>query len=77
MISLACAFVQAFLVSSLEATLPIRLGTIFGYGSGESGLMFMTLMIPTILAPLIGKLNFIPPPRAAYYHTHTSFRLFL
>jgi putative exporter of polyketide antibiotics len=55
MISLTCAFVQAFIVSSLESTLPIHLKKIFGYGSGQSGLMFMTLMIPAIFAPLIGK----------------------
>ncbi|EPE28639.1 MFS general substrate transporter [Glarea lozoyensis ATCC 20868] len=54
MISLVCAFVQALLVASIEATLPIRLKAIFGYGSGQSGLMFMTLMIPSVLAPLIG-----------------------
>jgi MFS family permease len=55
MISLACAFVQAFIVSSLESTLPIHLRIIFRYDAGQSGLMFMTLMIPAIFAPLIGK----------------------
>jgi hypothetical protein len=70
MISLTCAFVQAFIVSSLESTLPIHLRRIFGYGSGQSGLMFMTLMIPAIFAPLIGKYF---PTNQQLYPTHFKY----
>ncbi len=59
MISISCAFVQAFLITSLEATLPLRLNELFTFGPGKSGLTFITLMLPSLLAPLIGKSNLL------------------
>ena len=55
LISLVCAFMQAFLVTSFEATLPLRLRELFNFGSAEAGLTFIALLLPSILATPIGK----------------------
>ena len=55
-ISLVCAFVQAFLMASIEATLPLRLRELFDYGSAATGVIFLALLLPSVLAEVIGKL---------------------
>ena len=55
-ISLVCAFVQAFLMASIEATLPLRLRELFDYGSAATGVIFLALLLPSVLAEVIGKI---------------------
>ena len=55
MASLLCTFVQAILLTSLEATLPLYLHEQFSYGSAQTALTFTALMIPSLFSPVVGK----------------------
>ncbi|KAH7324582.1 major facilitator superfamily domain-containing protein [Stachybotrys elegans] len=54
LINLVCAFVQAVTMSSLEVTLPIHLKEVAGYEPFSTALVFIPLMLPAFLSPLIG-----------------------
>ena len=43
-------------MASIEATLPLRLRELFDYGSAATGVIFLALLLPSVLAEVIGKL---------------------
>lgn len=48
--------VQAALLTSFDSTLPLFVRETFGWDSIGAGLMFMPLLLPSLLSPIIGKL---------------------
>jgi len=55
--SLWCTLVQATLLTSFDATLPLRVNGIFGWTSLGAGLIFLPLVLPAFTGPYIGKLS--------------------
>lgn len=52
-----CTLVQATLLTSFDATLPLRVNGIFGWNSLGAGLIFLPLVLPAFSGPYIGKLS--------------------
>ena len=52
----AC-LVQASLLTAFDATLPLFVRNTFGWSSTGAGLIFLAVVIPTFVAPLIGFLS--------------------
>jgi len=48
--------VQAALTTAFDSVLPLRVSQIFAWTSTGAGLIFLALVIPTFIAPLIGSL---------------------
>lgn len=55
--SLWCTLVQATLLTSFDATLPLRVNGIFGWNSLGAGLIFLPLVLPAFSGPYIGKIS--------------------
>ncbi|KAL9066790.1 MAG: hypothetical protein Q9157_007017 [Trypethelium eluteriae] len=55
--------VLAGLLTSFDATLPLFVRNTFGWSSTGAGLIFLALVIPTLVSPLIGKLSDRHGPR--------------
>ncbi|KAF9975581.1 hypothetical protein BGZ73_000697 [Actinomortierella ambigua] len=55
--ALVVSFVQAFVVSAIEPVLPLYLEREFGASKTKVGLIFLSLSIPTIVAPLAGAFS--------------------
>ncbi|MCJ1257549.1 hypothetical protein MMC24_005375 [Lignoscripta atroalba] len=49
--------VEAGLLSACEAVLPLRVNALFGWGSIGAGLLFLALIIPSFIAPLVGHIS--------------------
>lgn len=47
----------AWIMSSVDTTVPLHLEDIFGFDSLQSGLVFLALAVPTVCEPIIGKLS--------------------
>jgi Na+/melibiose symporter-like transporter len=52
----AC-LVQAVLLTSFDATLPLFVRNTFGWSSVGAGLIFLAVVVPTFIAPLVGFLS--------------------
>jgi MFS family permease len=48
--------VQAALMTSFDSVLPLYVNRIFGYTSTGAGLLFLAIVVPTFIAPLVGKI---------------------
>ena len=48
-------FVQAITFMAFDATLPLHVAAVFGWTSTGAGLIFLSLVVPSFLAPLVGK----------------------
>jgi len=46
--------VQAVIMTSLETTLPLRVRELFDFNATGAGLIFLAVVLPTFLAPLVG-----------------------
>ena len=51
---LYCSLVQAALLTAWDATIPLRVNALFGWHSIGAGLIFLPLILPSFIAPLIG-----------------------
>ena len=51
------SFMQSFILTELESTLPLYLAHLFTYNSSQIGLIFLILSLPSFLAPLVGFLS--------------------
>jgi MFS family permease len=49
--------VQSTLFSTFDTVLPLRVHALFGWGSLGSGLIFLALLIPSLLSPVVGYGN--------------------
>lgn len=58
-----CTFAISLLLTAWDAVLPIRVYKLFGFGSLGAGLMFLPLLLPSFLAPLVGKYSDSHGPR--------------
>ena len=55
LVALLLAFVQAFLLASFDATVPIQAQNLFGFPSLKAGLLFIALGVPSLLlGPVAG-----------------------
>lgn len=52
--ALWCTLVQSMLMTTWDATLPLRVANLFGWDSLGAGLIFLPFVLPSFLAPLIG-----------------------
>jgi MFS family permease len=57
LVGLWCTLVQATLLTAFDSTLPLRVRNIFGWSSLGAGLIFLPLVLPSFVGPLIGKLS--------------------
>lgn len=48
------SLVQASLLTAFDTTLPLRVREIFGWGSLGAGLIFLPLVLPTFVSPIVG-----------------------
>ncbi|KAL8942034.1 MAG: hypothetical protein Q9216_001887 [Gyalolechia sp. 2 TL-2023] len=55
--ALYCALVQSALMTAWDAVLPLRVNDIFGWGSLGAGLIFLPLVLPSFMAPLVGAFS--------------------
>ncbi|KAL9028586.1 MAG: hypothetical protein Q9196_003075 [Gyalolechia fulgens] len=55
--ALYCALVQSALMTAWDAVLPLRVNVIFGWGSLGAGLIFLPLVLPSFMAPLVGAFS--------------------
>lgn len=55
--ALWASLVQATLLTAFDSTLPIRVRNIFGWDSLGAGLIFLPVMIPTFISPLLGWIS--------------------
>jgi MFS family permease len=55
--ALFASVVQATLVASFDSVLPLFVYETFGWGSLQSGILYLTIVIPTLLSPLVGYLG--------------------
>jgi MFS family permease len=62
-ISLWGCFLQAVFLSGFDATIPIFVSRTFRWNSLAAGLIFLALVIPTCLSPLVGRLSDKHGPR--------------
>lgn len=52
--ALFASIVEASLVASFDSVLPLFVNEIFGWESLQSGILYLTIVIPTLASPLIG-----------------------
>ncbi|KAH8703850.1 putative MFS amine transporter [Talaromyces proteolyticus] len=52
--ALFASIVQASLVASFDSILPIFVDEKFGWGSLQSGILYLTIVIPTLASPIVG-----------------------
>lgn len=52
--ALYCALVQSALMTAWDAVLPLRVRDLFGWESLGAGLIFLPLVLPSFMAPLVG-----------------------
>ena len=52
--ALACILMQATLLTAWDAVLPLYVNRVFGWSSIGGGLIFLPLILPSFLAPLVG-----------------------
>ena len=62
-ISLWGCFLQAVFLSGFDATIPIFVSRTFGWNPSAAGLIFLALVIPTCISPLVGRLSDKHGPR--------------
>ncbi|KAL8721323.1 MAG: hypothetical protein Q9225_001983 [Loekoesia sp. 1 TL-2023] len=55
--ALYCALVQSALMTAWDAVLPLRVSYLFGWHSLGAGLIFLPLVLPSFLAPLVGAFS--------------------
>lgn len=53
--ALWCSLIQCLLMTAFDATLPLRVAELFHWGSLGAGLIFLPSVLPTFLAPFVGK----------------------
>ena len=66
LVALLGCFIQASLITSFDAVLPMFVETLFGWSSKGSGLIFLTLIIPSLLSPLVGSIVDTHPQWSRY-----------
>jgi hypothetical protein len=49
-------------MTALETTLPLHAREIFGFHATGAGLLFLSIIIPTLSAPLVGMAEIPPIP---------------
>jgi len=54
--ALLAAFVQALITSSFDTTLPLFAADTYNFDSTGAGLLFLALIIPSFVSPIVGKL---------------------
>ena len=52
--ALYCALIQSALMTAWDAVLPLRVSHLFGWHSLGAGLIFLPLVLPSFVAPLVG-----------------------
>lgn len=52
--ALWCTLAQSLLMTSWDATLPLRVAKLFGWDSLGAGLIFLPFVLPSFLAPFVG-----------------------
>ena len=57
------SFLQAVFMSGFDATIPIFVSRTFGWNSLAAGLIFLALVVPTCISPIIGWLSDKHGPR--------------
>lgn len=55
--ALFASVVQATLIASFDSILPLFVNETFSWGSLQSGILYLTIVIPTLLSPIIGYLG--------------------
>ena len=55
--ALYCTLVQSALLASWDAVLPLRVHKLFGWNSLGAGLIFLPLVLPSFVAPLVGAFS--------------------
>ncbi len=55
--ALYCALVQSALMTAWDAVLPLRVSKLFGWHSLGAGLIFLPLVLPSFIAPLVGTFS--------------------
>ncbi|KAL8731847.1 MAG: hypothetical protein Q9166_003131 [cf. Caloplaca sp. 2 TL-2023] len=55
--ALYCALVQSALLAAWDAVLPLRVAKLFGWSSLGAGLIFLPLVLPSFVAPLVGAFS--------------------
>ncbi|KAL8637123.1 MAG: hypothetical protein Q9228_005570 [Teloschistes exilis] len=55
--ALYCALVQSALLTAWDAVLPLRVSHLFGWHSLGAGLIFLPLVLPNFVAPLVGTFS--------------------
>ncbi|KAL8871417.1 MAG: hypothetical protein Q9174_002741 [Haloplaca sp. 1 TL-2023] len=55
--ALYCALVQSALMTAWDAVLPLRVNHLFGWRSLGAGLIFLPLVLPSFVAPLVGAFS--------------------
>ncbi|KAL8918642.1 MAG: hypothetical protein Q9208_007203 [Pyrenodesmia sp. 3 TL-2023] len=55
--ALYCALVQSALMTAWDAVLPLRVSKLFGWQSLGAGLIFLPLVLPSFIAPLVGAFS--------------------
>ncbi|KAL8830915.1 MAG: hypothetical protein Q9170_005517 [Blastenia crenularia] len=55
--ALYCALVQSALMTAWDAVLPLRVSRLFGWHSLGAGLIFLPLVLPSFVAPLVGAFS--------------------
>ncbi|KAL8647674.1 MAG: hypothetical protein Q9210_005413 [Variospora velana] len=55
--ALYCALVQSALLTAWDAVLPLRVSWLFGWHSLGAGLIFLPLVLPSFIAPLVGAFS--------------------
>ena len=51
------AFMQSLVLTGLEAVFPLRIKTVFGYTSKGVSVLFLALVLPSFIAPVIGIIS--------------------
>ncbi|KAL9636208.1 MAG: hypothetical protein Q9204_002346 [Flavoplaca sp. TL-2023a] len=55
--ALYCALMQSALLTAWDSVLPLRVNKIFGWQSLGAGLIFLPLVLPSFLAPVVGAFS--------------------
>lgn len=58
-----CTFAISLLITAWDAVLPLRVYILFGWSSLGAGLIFLPLLLPSSVAPLVGKYSDTHGPR--------------
>jgi MFS family permease len=53
--ALWCTLVHSILMTSWDATLPLRVSKLFGWNAVGAGLIFLPFVLPNCLAPVVGR----------------------